>query len=139
MAYNDGYIVKTEFGINVFNKIDSIQFSSLPEGFFTVPTLNWKVFSENPAEIVCEVAYRTTGFGWKADYSLTLNSDESKADIGGWVTIDNNSGKKYIDAKLKLIAGDVNTIQQISPYMNYAVVTPMAYDYEMAGAPPSFS
>lgn len=32
------------------------------------------------------------------------------ADIGGWVTIDNNSGKKYVDAKLKLIAGDVNTV-----------------------------
>lgn len=45
LAYNDGYIVKTDFGISVFNKIDAIQFASLPEGFFTVPTLNWKVFS----------------------------------------------------------------------------------------------
>lgn len=34
------------------------------------------------------------------------------ADVGGWVTIDNHSGKKYVDAKLKLIAGDVNTVQQ---------------------------
>lgn len=32
------------------------------------------------------------------------------ADIGGWVTIDNDSGKKYVNAKLKLIAGDVNTV-----------------------------
>lgn len=44
------------------------------------------------------------------------------------MTIDNNSGKKYVDAKLKLIAGEVNTIQQYNPYMNYAYVTPMAYD-----------
>ena len=58
----------------------------------------------------CEVAYRTTGFSWKSDYSITLSKDEKKADIGGWVTIDNNSGKKYVDAKLKLIAGDVNTV-----------------------------
>jgi len=41
---------------------------------------------------------------------LSLSSDEKKADLGGWVTIDNNSGKKYVDTKLKLIAGDVNTV-----------------------------
>lgn len=58
----------------------------------------------------CEVAYRTTGFSWKSDYSVILNGDETKADVGGWVTIDNNSGKRYKDAKLKLIAGDVNTV-----------------------------
>jgi len=40
---------------------------------------------------------------------------ETNADIGGWVTIDNHSGKKYQDAKLKLIAGDVNTVQQNTP------------------------
>lgn len=84
----------------------------MPEGFFTVPTLNWKVYSKEAQTTQCEVAYRTTGFGWKSDYSLTLNADESLGDIGGWVTIDNNSGKEYINAKLKLIAGDVNTVQQ---------------------------
>ncbi len=137
LGYNDGYIIQTEYGINVFNIIDAIQFPQLPDGFFTVPTLNWKVFSENPAFIDCEVAYRTTGFGWKADYSLTLNKDETKADIGGWVTIDNNSGKKYVDAKLKLIAGDVNTAATIKPYITYAMPT-MAYEANIAGAP-SFS
>ena len=64
----------------------------------------------------CEVAYRTTGFSWSADYSLTLSQDETKADLGGWVTIDNNSGKKYVNAKLKLIAGDVNTVSQAPVY-----------------------
>lgn len=41
--------------------------------------------------------------------------------MGGWVTIDNNSGKKYVDAKLKLIAGDVNTVQPVNPYITYAM------------------
>lgn len=59
----------------------------------------------------CEVAYRTTGFSWKADYSITLNEQENRADLGGWVTIDNRSGKKYTNTKLKLIAGDVNTVR----------------------------
>ena len=51
---------------------------------------------------------------------MTLNADETKADIGGWVTIDNNSGKKYVNAKLKLIAGDVNTVSVPNPNMAYA-------------------
>ena len=42
---------------------------------------------------------------------MTLNEDETVGDIGGWVTIDNNSGKRYENAKLKLIAGDVNIVQ----------------------------
>lgn len=69
---------------------------------------------------------------------MTLNSDETKADIGGWVTIDNNSGKKYVDAKLKLIAGDVNTVSTYNPYVTYAMGD-MLYANEVAGAPPSFS
>lgn len=77
------------------NKISAIDLASIPDGFFTVPTLNWKVFSEAAQTTKCEVAYRTTGFKWKADYTVVVNENQTKADIGGWVTIDNNSGKKY--------------------------------------------
>ena len=45
LGYNSGYILKTAFGIEVFNNIESIVFPSLPEGFLTLPTLNWKVYS----------------------------------------------------------------------------------------------
>jgi hypothetical protein len=47
---------------------------------------------------------------WNADYVLTLG-DEGKADVQGWVTIDNQTGATWNDAKLKLLAGDVNRIQ----------------------------
>lgn len=57
------------------------------------------------------MAYRTTGFKWAADYSIVMNNAETKADIRGWVTIVNNSGKKYVNAKLKLIAGEVNFVR----------------------------
>ena len=84
------------------------------------------------------MAYRTTGFSWKSDYSLTLNSDETKADIGGWVTIDNNSGKKYVNAKLKLIAGDVNIVAPPSSYMTFAR-NDMIFEDAMTGAAPEFT
>lgn len=120
----------------MLNVIEGISLDTLPKGFFTLPTLTWKVFSKKPVTTNCEVAYRTTGFSWKSDYSITLDESESRADVGGWVTIDNRSGKKYDNAKLKLIAGDVNTIQ------NKPIAQPMAFamfDTVSKAAPPSFS
>lgn len=108
LGYSSGYIIKTSQGIQVVNHIDGISFQKLPEGFYTLPTLHWKVYSPKEITTDCEVAYRTTGFSWKADYTIVLNQKEDQADVGGWVTIDNRSGKKYDHAKLKLIAGDVN-------------------------------
>lgn len=112
LGYNSGYIMQTPYGIEQVNSIEGIIFPSLPAGFYTLPTLNWKTFSKNAVTTNCQVAYRTTGFSWKADYLVTINDEETKADIGGWVTIDNRSGKKYENTKLKLIAGDVNTVSQ---------------------------
>lgn len=119
----------------MFNNIDGVEFPSLPDGFFTLPTLNWKVYSDQALTTSCEVAYRTTGFSWKADYSMTLNENETKADFGGWVTIDNYSGKKYTNAKLKLIAGDVNTVSQ-APILTARSVKTLAMTVPAA---PTFS
>ena len=109
----------------------------MPAGFLTLPTLHWKVFSERAVRTDVEVAYRTTGFSWKSDYSVTLNNDETKADVGGWVTIDNRSGKRYQQAKLKLIAGDVNTVSNNS--MPEAMPMMAMADGAVAGSAPSFS
>jgi len=136
LGYNSGYILKTKNGIEVYNNIDSINFASLPPGFLTLPTLNWKVYSDQALTTNCEVAYRTTGFSWKADYSVTLNSNETLADIGGWVTIDNNSGKRYENVKLKLIAGDVNTVSSQSSQVVFDNAMAMT---KSAARAPSFS
>jgi len=53
LGYSNGYILKTKTGIEVLNNIDGISFSSLPSGFFTLPTLNWKVFSKNAVTANC--------------------------------------------------------------------------------------
>jgi hypothetical protein len=135
LGFNSGYILKTSAGIEVYNNIEGINFPSLPAGFLTLPTLHWKVFSDSVVTTDCEVAYRTTGFSWKADYSVVLSANESKADVGGWVTIDNYSGKRYLDAKLKLIAGDVNVVSNNKQVMfkNNMVME------DAAGMAPSFS
>ncbi|HWR57836.1 MAG TPA: DUF4139 domain-containing protein, partial [Thermodesulfovibrionales bacterium] len=58
-----------------------------------------------------EASYLTNGINWRADYVVTLNDKDDKADLSGWVTIDNKSGATYRDAKIKLVAGDVNRVK----------------------------
>ena len=67
-----------------------------------------------------------------------MSADEKKADVGGWVTIDNNSGKRYEDAKLKLIAGDVNVVRDNVP-MPMAMNSFVQEEAMVADAAPSFS
>jgi len=55
-----------------------------------------------------EASYLTNGINWRSDYVVTLNDKDDIADLSGWVTIDNKSGTTYRNAKLKLVAGDVN-------------------------------
>ena len=45
---------------------------------------------------------------WNADYVLTVGRDEKTADLDGWVTLVNNSGAAYKNAKLQLVAGEVH-------------------------------
>ncbi|MGO9529416.1 MAG: DUF4139 domain-containing protein, partial [Verrucomicrobiia bacterium] len=96
-------IVMVQRGDNV----KDIQFGALPEGLITKPTLVWKLATEKVGEQLIEVAYQTAGINWQADYNAVLNAKDTALDLGGWVTINNQSGATYKDAKLKLIAGDV--------------------------------
>ncbi len=106
-ADEKGGIVMVQRGDNV----KDIQFGALPEGLITKPTLVWKLATEKVGEQLIEVAYQTGGINWQADYNAVLNPNDTKLDLGGWVTIDNQSGATYKDAKLKLIAGDVRKVQ----------------------------
>ncbi|HUJ11408.1 MAG TPA: DUF4139 domain-containing protein [Verrucomicrobiae bacterium] len=100
-------IVMVQRGDNV----KDIQFSALPEGLITKPTLVWKLATDKVGEQLIEVAYQTGGIGWNADYNAVLNANDTALDLGGWVTINNQSGATYKDAKLKLIAGEVHPAQ----------------------------
>ncbi len=55
---------------------------------------------------------------WRADYNIVVNKDDTAADIGAWVSILNQSGASYPNAKLKLVAGDVQARIQ-PPQPNY--------------------
>ncbi|MGA2221391.1 MAG: DUF4139 domain-containing protein [Verrucomicrobiia bacterium] len=93
------------------DNVKDIQFSALPEGLITKPTLVWKLATEKVGDQLVEVAYQTGGINWQSDYNAVLNADDTHLDLSGWVTVNNQSGATYKDAKLKLIAGDVRRVQ----------------------------
>ncbi|MCP4164721.1 MAG: DUF4139 domain-containing protein, partial [Chloroflexi bacterium] len=83
---------------------------ALPDGLITRPTLVWMVDAGEAGVHNSEIAYLTNGLNWKADYVLVLAEDNKSLDLNGWVTLDNRSGATYKDARLKLVAGDINRV-----------------------------
>lgn len=106
-----GLVVQNESKI-VLNPQGEISLSKLPEDLKLKPTLIWLVESETEGNSQIEISYQTGGISWNADYVLVTNEKDTYADITGWVTINNNSGATFKDARLKLIAGDINRVSQ---------------------------
>jgi hypothetical protein len=88
-----------------------ISFPNVPANLISKPTLVW-LLDSGAAKQNAEITYLTGKIGWNADYVLTLGADESNADLTGWVTLRNHSGASYENAKLKLVAGDVQKIRE---------------------------
>jgi hypothetical protein len=108
-------------------------FPDLGDNTILKPTLNWLIQSEKSGNVNAEVGYITGGFTWKADYNLVSPEKGDNVDLIGWVTVDNQSGKTFEDAKIKLMAGDVNKIQ---PRQVYQAAFAMSDVAGFAGAPP---
>jgi len=86
-------------------------FPALTDDAILQPTLHWRLFADAAARLDAEVSYVTAGLSWQASYNLIAPEQGDVMDIVGWVTIDNQSGKAFPEATIKLMAGDVNKIQ----------------------------
>ena len=105
-------------GVQVVNGYSNVQFPELPGGLITRPTLVWDVATNRPGTHRARVTYETKAVTWWADYNIVFtegkDANSGLLDFGAWVSIVNQSGATYRDAKLKLIAGDVNRAPQPS-------------------------
>jgi hypothetical protein len=115
LSFDGGQLVlQADGGLTMVQRPDNvrdIRFKVLPEGLLTRPTLVWLVATDKPGEHMVEVTYQTGGLNWHAEYVLVLNGDDTAGDLSGWVSVQNNSGKTYRQAKMKFIAGDVRRVQ----------------------------
>jgi len=86
-------------------------FPTLGDDAILKPAFNWLLKSDKPGKFDAEVGYVTGGFTWEADYNLVAPEKGDIVDIIGWITMNNNSGTTFREAKIKLMAGDVQKIQ----------------------------
>src|SRR3954465_901154 len=124
LSNNGGQVwrINGQIVINPTN-ISEIRFPDLPKNLVATPTLVWDVENTNTATQTVEASYLTNGLNWRSDYVLLINADDTKGDLQGWVTLTNSSGATFEDARLQLVAGDLNRVTESS---NYAIAGAMA-------------
>jgi hypothetical protein len=108
LAYNNGPVWKIGNQIVTGMRVDQFHFPELPENLFSHPTLVWMLENGGAPRHRVEASYLTGGLSWNADYVLTVARDDRSADINGWVTLRNESGTTYRNARLQLVAGEVH-------------------------------
>lgn len=88
-----------------------IVYGDVPANLRDKPTLVTELDAARAGSQQVELSYLTGGLAWKADYVAELNANDSALDLNGWVTLTNTSGTAYPNAKLQLVAGDVNRVR----------------------------
>ena len=107
LSVNGGPIYQIDGAIHLGHPGRAI-LPAIPDNLIARPTLIWRLDNSLPRSQMIEATYLTGGITWRADYVLTLNAEDTRGDLNGWVTIDNRSGATYKNAALKLVAGDLN-------------------------------
>jgi hypothetical protein len=92
---------------------DHIRFPELPGNLYSRPTLIWSLANGGASRHRVEASYLATKLSWNADYVLTVARDDKSADVDGWVTLTNGSGTGFRNAKLQLVAGELNRVRQV--------------------------
>jgi hypothetical protein len=132
LSDNNGPVWKIGNEIVTGMSADSYRFPDLPENLYSRPTLIWTLENRGADAQRVEASYLTKNVNWSADYVLTVGRDEKAADLDGWVTLANNSGVAYDNAKLQLVAGDVHRTE---PPLNGRVYADVAALTRAAPAP----
>jgi hypothetical protein len=85
-------------------------FPRLADDSILKPTLTWKIDAEQPAKFDAELGYVTGGFHWIADYNVIAGEKGDEVELIGWVSVTNRSGTAFRDARVRLLAGEVNRL-----------------------------
>ncbi|MCF7992880.1 MAG: DUF4139 domain-containing protein [Thiohalocapsa sp.] len=113
LAASDGVVLRIGDRIETGRPGDlpgRLVYRDIPENLRDRPTLVLTLDSSSGGERAVELSYLTGGLGWQADYVGELSADERTLDLTGWVTLENRSGTGYRNARLQLVAGDVNLV-----------------------------
>jgi hypothetical protein len=91
---------------------ETYRFPEVPANLYDRPTLLMSLENSGSRKQSIETSYLANNLSWNADYVLTVARDDKVADLDGWVTLINNSGTAFHNARLQLVAGDLNRVPQ---------------------------
>jgi len=112
LADNNGPVWKIGNDIVTGGYYESMRFPEVPANLYDRPTLLMSLENSGARKQQIEASYLATNLGWNSDYVLTVARDDKAADLDGWVTLTNNSGTAFHNARLQLVAGDLNRLPQ---------------------------
>ncbi len=112
LADNNGPVWKIGNDIVTGLYAESMRFPEVPANLYDRPTLLMSLENSGARKHQIEASYLATNLSWNSDYVLTVARDDKSADLDGWVTLSNNSGTAFHNARLQLVAGDLNRLPQ---------------------------
>jgi len=120
LATNGGVVLK--FADRIETGVPGrLAFPGVPDTLRDKPTLVISLLNPTAGTQDLELSYLTGGLSWRADYVAELNAQDDQLDLNGWVTLTNQSGAAYPNARLQLVAGDLNRVRDAQPLPRGAV------------------
>ncbi|MHB1093063.1 DUF4139 domain-containing protein [Thiobacillus sp.] len=115
LSTNNGVVLRFADGHIETGIPGRLAFPGVPDTLRDTPTLVISLLNPSAGMQNLELSYLTSGLAWRADYVAELSADDSRLDLNGWVTLSNQSGTAYPDARLQLVAGDINRVRDAQP------------------------
>jgi hypothetical protein len=112
LADNNGPVWKIGNDIVTGIYAEGYRFPEVPANLYNRPTLVMSLDNSGPRKHQIEASYLASNLAWNADYVLTVAREDKAVDLDGWVTLSNNSGTAFHNARLQLVAGDLNRLPQ---------------------------
>jgi hypothetical protein len=110
--------------VRILESHSGVRLPGLPGGLISKPALVWDLDAAHSGIHQARFSYQTGGMTWWADYNLVYSEPRPgtcRVDVGAWVTLVNQSGASFTDARVKLVAGDV---QRAVPRRGYDAAAP---------------
>src|SRR6202035_2153891 len=128
LSDNNGPVWKIGNDIVTGMFAESYRFPEVPANLYDRPTLLMSLDNSGSRKHQIEASYLATNLSWNSDYVLTVGRDDKNADLDGWVTVVNNSGTAFHNARLQLVAGELNRVAEggLRTRMDTNAAVPMA-------------
>ncbi|HMO76365.1 MAG TPA: DUF4139 domain-containing protein [Sphingopyxis sp.] len=109
LAVNGGVVLDVAGRIEILRD-DSLPvrviFDGIPANLRARPTLSVTVDAKAAGPRPLTLRYLSEGLSWRADYVALYDEAAKAIDLQGWVTLNNNSGTGFANAKLLLVVSD---------------------------------